>query len=331
MERLNRVPRLSLSCRASMISDIRRRFNHLLWLIPILILMGACQPFVDQDQPRQSDVNPYVLTPGKRIGQTFVAHHGGLSGVAFWLVPQEEVSGRLVFHLRSDPQSEEDIRTASVPVSAIDGPAFHRFVFEPIRDSHSDYYYAFVDFVDGRGSFEVGSAPGDTYLNGASYIEHEPQDAQLSFQLTYTWPLVLLDLGMAAIKGATLLGAAALLYVVPGWALLAWLWRGRRLSWAEGLGLSIGVSVCVYPVMMSWLHLIGLNIGVFNALLPVGVGSIALLWRYRPWRLDLSDALRVRDVRIPDLVPDVALIIVILLGFAVRGIVIRSQIGRAHV
>jgi hypothetical protein len=170
----------------------------------------------------------------------------------------------------------------------------------------------------------VGSAPGDAYLDGALYIQQEPQDAQLSFQLTYSRLWVLLDLVVAGIKGVGLLGAAFLLYVVPGWALLAWLWRGRSLSWGEGLGLSVGISLCVYPVLMVWLHLIGLDIGLFNALLPVGSGIIALLWRYHPWRIDLSKSLRIRDTRIQELAPDVALVVVILLGFAIRGIVIRS-------
>lgn len=39
--------------------------------------------------------------------------------------------------------------------------------------------------------------------------------------------------GGAAVGGLGLLLMAGLLYVVPRWALLAWLWRGDGLSWAE--------------------------------------------------------------------------------------------------
>jgi hypothetical protein len=72
------------------------------------------------------------------------------------------------------------------------------------------------------------------------------------------------------------------LYVLPGYAILAWLWRGPALAWAEQLGLAAGLTIALYPILLLWLYLIGVQPGAFLAWIPGGVGlCVWLVNQYR--------------------------------------------------
>ncbi|MCX8066386.1 MAG: hypothetical protein N3B68_00940, partial [Anaerolineae bacterium] len=62
------------------------------FLVALLFLTG-CSPFVDQDQTAVVPEMAVVLEPGHPVGQTFVARHGGLNGVEFWLEPEPGTTG----------------------------------------------------------------------------------------------------------------------------------------------------------------------------------------------------------------------------------------------
>jgi hypothetical protein len=134
---------------------------------------------------------------------------------------------------------------------------------------------------------------------------------------------MIVDLAGAAIRGAGLLGIAGLLYVVPGWALLAWLWP-ERLSWAERLGLAAGVSLALYPMLFLWTDLVGLHLGPLYAWIPVGCGLAALMWLYRDWRPQKGLESLKKWARSNALWPDLALLVVISLVFGVRLLVVRT-------
>jgi hypothetical protein len=251
-----------------------------------------------------------------------VARHAGLNGVELWLAPEEEARGTLTLHLRSEPQADTNIVTATLPLAQITDSAFHRFSFPPLRDSHGQYYYAVLE-LSGAGQVHVGSGPGDAYLDGALYRDHEPQDAQMAFRLTYDPRRIAIDLMGASLRGLGLLAVTGLLYVVPGWALLTWLWP-ESLSWAEKLGLSTGLSLALYPLLLLWTDLVGLHLGPLYAWLPMLGGIAALLWRYRAWRPRQGWKALQRWAASEALWPDVTLLIVLGLVFGVRLLVVRT-------
>ncbi|MDW8103270.1 MAG: hypothetical protein RMK30_10415, partial [Anaerolineae bacterium] len=59
-----------------------------LLLFTALFLLTGCSDFVDRDQPAVVPEAALVLKPDHTIGQTFVARHGGLNGIEFWLEPE---------------------------------------------------------------------------------------------------------------------------------------------------------------------------------------------------------------------------------------------------
>jgi len=68
--------------------------------------------------------------------------------------------------------------------------------------------------------------------------------------------------------------AAAFLFILPGWALLEWLWKGPPLVFYEKLGLSSGFSLCLYPILMLYFYIAGITPG---RLLAWGPGMLAAL------------------------------------------------------
>ncbi len=299
---------------------------RLLWAGLILLTLAGCSfadgLLLDADQVAWDGQSRLALEPGQPVGQTFVARHGGLSGVEFYLLPEGTATQTLTLHLRADPRSAEDLRTASLTLSADAAPGFYRFSFPPLADSHGRYYYAFLN--GGVEGVAVAQAGGDAYLDGAAYQSHEPLDAQTRFRLAYAPSLVALDLAGAMVGWLGLLLAAGWLFVVPGWALLAWLLPEQKLPWAARLGLAAGVGLALYPLLLLWTDLVGLHLGPLYAWLPPLLGLAALVWRYRAWRPAQGvEAVR-RWARSEALWPDVTLLIILALVFGVRLLVIRG-------
>ncbi|MGC9467691.1 MAG: DUF6541 family protein [Anaerolineae bacterium] len=290
-------------------------------LVPAVLLLG-CRSFLDADQSHVTQPSALV-TPDQSVGQTFVARHGGLTGIEFWLEPASEVRGTLRLHLRAEPGAEGDLATATVPLDEVTAPGFVRFSFRPQRDSHGRYYYALLS-LEGEGAVGVGRAPGGAYLDGALYQRNQPQDAQAAFRLAYAplWSLV--DLLKAAGQGAGQIGATLLLYVVPGWAILAWFWPESKLAWPERLALAAGISLSLYPLLLVWTDVVGAHLGALNAWLPVLVASGALAWRHRSWRPQRGIAALRRWPQSATFWPDVAFLAVLALIFGTRLLIVRT-------
>jgi hypothetical protein len=104
---------------------------------------------------------------------------------------------------------------------------------------------------------------------------------------------------------------------------VVWLPGGRRLGWGEKLGLAVGASLALYPVLFLWTDIVGLHLGPLYAWLPVALGLVGTLWHYLSARPALRDSFR-RWLDSGHLWPDVALVLVLGLVFAVRLLAVRS-------
>lgn len=303
-----------------------RLAGALIYGLLILFTLGlvACSPFVGIGQSTVGDAKGSRLQAGRTLGQTFLARHAGLEGIEVYLRPGRAGNGAIRLHLRPEPGSSSDLARSSLYVEAVTEPRFYRFTFDPQSDSRGRTYYAFVE-LEGEGSVWLGSAPGDTYLQGALYDDGEPGDAQMVFQLVYQPQQALLGLAGEAIQWVGILAAGLFLFVLPGWALLVTLWpAGGRLPWPARLGLAIGLSLALYPVLFLWTDLIGLHLGPLYAWLPASVGLAVILWQARRWRpARAGDRIRAW-LRSEAFWPDLALLAVAGLIFLVRFYAVRS-------
>ncbi len=289
-----------------------------------LILLTGCSGFIDRAQEQRAPDQMIILNAGHSVGQTFVSQHGGLNGVEFWLETTPATHGTLHFHLRDTPQASSNLATASLPLDTLTSPGFYRFSFLPDTNSHGVYRYAVLE-IEGDGAIQVGAASADSYLNGVAYVDNTPRDAQLSFRLVHAPISIMRDIILALLGWAGVALVGGLLYLVPGYALLAWfLPKGRKIYWITRMGLAAGVSLALYPILLLWTNLFNLHLGDLYVWLTVGGGVISLLVRHRHLQLTtLKNAFR-HWPHSEVIWPDVICLIALLLTFGVRFLVVRT-------
>ncbi|HET9224696.1 MAG TPA: hypothetical protein VFO07_19440, partial [Roseiflexaceae bacterium] len=221
-------------------------------------------------------------------------------------------------HLRSSPQDSVDLATTSLPLAQDARPGFYRFSFAPQSDSRGHDYYARFEFA-GAGQLKIDRAAGDAYLDGALYEDDQPQDAQLTSALIYDVPRMFLGFAGQALGWLGVLLSGLLLYIIPGWALLAGLWpAARTLPWGAKLGLAGGLSLGLYPILLLWSALLGLHAGPLYAWAPVAIGLVALVWQNRGWRPERPASAWRAWRRSAAFWPDLALMVVLALVVVTR-------------
>lgn len=298
-----------------------------------VLFLSACAPV---SRPAQTGMDQTLELAGGTLGQTFVARYDGLMGVEIYA--RARAAARVAFALRAAPDGEVLAR-GEVWLEPFSDPLAVRLPFEPQPASHREgYYLSFESEVP--GPVEVRAGRGEAYLDGAAYQNEEPlPDAQLAFRLVYHPGWLAWGLMKEGLFWLGMLGAAVVLFVLPGWALLRALlpgWGAR--AWLEKLALSAGASLAVYPLLMLWTDLVGVRLGAWYAWLPPLGGFSYLLWvesssgaqeraaEAGKWRL-LTARIRSWFVASPSLLAD--LVFLLLLGLLVfsRFWVIRNLEG----
>ena len=307
-------------------------YKHFRWLYLLLALFLTGCASVSRTEQGFHDTQ-VQLEPGHSVGQTFYARFAGMDGVEIYLEPAKSVDdqthpGTLVLHLRS-LGDEEDIAQTSISLEDVNEAGYYRFAIPVLEDSTGKGYSFFLE-MDGPAILGVGSAPGDSYMDGALYQDNQPTNAQAAFRLTYNPIQLALGLLREGLRWAGFLLAAFFLYVLPGWGLVQFAFNGRRnLALAERFALSIGVSLAIYPLLFLWCSLIGLKPGSLYAWLPPLAGLVVLLWQNRERIAGLAASMRqghypkftsIQEMRWENL----ALLFTVALIFAVRFWGIRS-------
>jgi hypothetical protein len=295
------------------------KIKRLILILCLGMILASCKPITINEQPAQTDFIPLKI--GQRLGQTFVANYDGLAGVGIALRPDTPGSGSLILTIYSDPESTNKLGEATLSLANINPAGFTVFYFPPISDSNRrDFYYSLR--LEGSGGASVGISAGSTYLNGALYQNHEPEDAQVAFQLIYGVRKVLIGLAHESLIWLVWSIFGLFLFVIPGWALLSLLYpKWNSLGLWEKFGLGSGLSLAIYPLLILWTSLIGLRLGPYYAWLPPVVGLMVILLRNRTNLL--QPKLLLRNARFPNWADFTLLIIVVLIAW-VRFWVIRS-------
>lgn len=290
-----------------------------LWTAFLLVCLGLAGCTASQVKPEQPARSATIsLYETQSIGQTFTAHYDGLSGIVIYLEPALSGNGELTLHLRRSPTDDTDLSLSRLPIKRVTKPDVYRFDFSPQALSTQRDYFVFLE-MRGSGAVNVGIAGGETYLNGALYVNDVPQDEQLAFGLVYRTVSLWRGLLLESLNWLKWLLAAVFLFVLPGWGLLETLWTGwSRLHWVEKLGLSGGLSLSIYPVLLLWTDLLNIHLGQLYAWLPGGMALIWLIFRHGVKNR------RCRLMRFSLTWPDLALLGLFALIFLTRFWVIRT-------
>jgi hypothetical protein len=318
-----------------MLTLIRRKLPLFLLLLFVISTSG-CSSIERLEQTYNN--NLVSLNQENTIGQTFVARFDGLNGISIYLVPDNWGDGNLILSLYSDPSDHVEIINPSIlPLSNINSPGYYKFSFSEQEKSTNNYYYINIEVI-GDGNVKLGTGAGSTYLNGALYNDRSPQDAQMTFKLSYAPSL--LGLGLINEIGIWLLFIliGLWLFLIPGWALLSLVLPGwRTSSWLVRVGFSAGVSLAAYPVLFLWTDLLGLHLGVLYAWLLPALGLMVILMNTfrriknsEDWTNLVAEQKTtiIRYFRSPLLVfPNLVLLLIILLIIFTRFWVVRNLDG----
>lgn len=278
---------------------------------------------------------PAVLSADHPVGQTFFSRHAGLDGLDISFVSPPAGQGELVLHLRSGPDTSTDLAVAHLPISSLAGPGYQRFSFPAQRDSYLRSYYLHLE-LDGTGSFSLGTGPADSSLDGSLYINEKPVEAQLLFLPHYDRWLKLSGLLLQGGAWLLQLTLAALVFLLPGLALLLFLKKGGSLSLWEAVPIAGGISLALYPVLFLWLDLVGLRPGAIVPWAAVGLSSLSLAYflfttvrtrRSGPGQIPEkrnSQGWLARQLSSPGFYPGLALFFVVALVLFARLWVIRT-------
>lgn len=265
--------------KSNIFSHKRLSVKYLLFLFLFTFLLSGCAGLVNTEQP--SAVNWETLSAAQTVGQTFVAKYDGLAGVYFYLSPQATGNGKIKMRLQSGPQEGNDLATSmnTLSIDAVKSSGYYGFFIPAQASSNQKYYYAVLEVI-GSGEVQVGTAAGDAYMNGALYQNGMSNDAQAAFKLSYSRRKAIFGLGLEAITWGWVLAVAFFLFLLPGWGLFSLLWPGwGRLSWPEKSGLSAGLSIALYPLLLLLTDILGLHLGAIYAWLPALAGMGMILWR----------------------------------------------------
>ncbi len=254
-------------------------------LATALIGCGLSRLEVDNEQGRLDQAAP-VIGGTTTVGQTFVARRDRLAAVEVLLVVYGETGasdGELIFHLRKDVTSQEDLATRTFRTSDLTHNQTLRIVFDPVPDSRGRSYYFFFEGTAGS-QVTVWYNTIDAYGGGNAVFSGQAQAGDLRFKTFYDYSLGMLagDILSGAIHHGWLIFPLAALLLLPGYlamtlAVPAEEWPGPM----QQVMLAAGLSVAILPLVLLYTSVMGLSLtpAVFKGLLGMmGVGTV---WRMR--------------------------------------------------
>jgi hypothetical protein len=244
-------------------------------LLTLAIIISGCGVYTKSEQAAHPEL--VRISQENQLGQSFVARYDGLQGISLFLKPGQDSSGEITLSLFEKSDYPQALRSSTIQSSEIESAGFYNFPFFPINNSAADSYYFELTF-DGEGNIRAGSAPGNSYLSGAQYLDGTAQNSQTTFRLNYSSTPLALGLFLEGLSWIGYLILAILMFALPGWAALSWLFPPwKNINWISKFSLSIGIGIAFYPVLFLWLNTLGIHSNFLNVLtLPV-LGLIFIL------------------------------------------------------
>ncbi|MGQ9547771.1 MAG: hypothetical protein ACUVWS_03975 [Roseiflexus sp.] len=250
-----------------------------------LALLTGCSDFVDHDQTSIAPEIVLTLKSGYTVGQSFVAQHGGLSGIEVYLLPDSDAQGDIILHLRDSVLSTTDILTVSLSINN-NQEGYYHFAFPPLLHSHTRYLYAFLEY---NGTSQIGIPTGnfESYRYGALFFDHEPQKAQAIFRLRYDPVYIVRDLLLTGGEWVKYGFASLFILFLSGYSITRrWVHQGMDFTFT--LSVSILIALALWMTFLVWFGMF-IRLEEWSARVLAGLSSslgALFLWKDRQiwWR-----------------------------------------------
>jgi len=277
--------------------------------------------------PAQPHATTTIALNGDSVGQTFVAKQSGLEAIRVRMYASDTAQ-TVTFSLREDPDSSVALRQSTITIPASSDDRWVLFPFELLPNSRTHYYYMLITATQQSTPLAIYYAPPETYQDGLLYVDGKPFAGQLTFNLVYSRQAMLLDLLKGIVVSIPNGIMVLLAFFVPGWALVALLQRQSHISlyWVEGIAVSAGVSLALYPMLFLFTDVVGIHLGVFYLWGTILTALAVLSWHYRVWTLRHQTVIASVDLwaKSENSWADVTVVIISVIALAGRLLMVRG-------
>jgi hypothetical protein len=247
-------------------------------LIPIFLVFFTLTSCVRLPDPETTqDFNKDIvasLRSGQTIGQTFVNRRSHFNGVDLWvgIEKDSELIKVELFHSIGD---EEPLYEKLLSIRS----GKNRIEIQPRDDPPNQPYY--LRLSSPNGEIDILGRNEDIYSKGSATIKDQPIHADIAFRATYEYNIssIFEDLKVL-LSRAHLIVLLFILLILPGELLLDISQLKDKFDWGERLALSIGLSLCIIPLLMLWTSLLYLRWGPISVWLFSGGLVATKTWRW---------------------------------------------------
>ncbi len=267
--------------------------RYCLWLgcLGLSALITGCdfRDYVPVYQPETSMMQEVV----EPVGQTLFLESAGFRALDVWAAGEgERLTVPVALFTHPDRLPVASLEWELVPT--VEGRWVRLHWPNALASRNRSFFLEIAPPAE--GSLRLGTGPAHVYVNGSLYLSGMPVDGQLAMRPVFSRGAMLLDRGAWLLTQAVLVLVAFLVFVVPGWGLVAWWPRSGAdhplHNWIGRLCVALGLSVALYPLLFVWFDLFGLYPGRGIPLIAIGLGIVLLAWRTLSlWRAPGPDGL----------------------------------------
>jgi len=188
-----------------------------------LVLTGCVARFDPDTMQLRADVEAPPVYEGHSVGQTFIAARQRLCAIEVGWQTCVDVMGPLVFHLRSDPTSTDDLASGKISPSHRLGQQTIRWRFPPITHSQGRQFYLLIEAPQATldHPLRLNAVGHDVYIPGSAYADGLPWPGDLNFLAFYDYDrLMFLGDMTRALSEVWLFLPVAALFWAPGFLVL---------------------------------------------------------------------------------------------------------------
>jgi len=304
-------------------------------LLPLGLLLASCVTM--QDPEESQDYRSQIvgsLIQGQTIGQTIISRHKNLDGLQVW------------YNLDKSTAPDDGILTATIYKGTDDGEfiksipiSFRRLSSQDtiniplnLENNPVNQVY-FIQFQTDKGNIQFFGRDEDAYPPGQLFINGIPQDADISFRVSYDYDYraVIEDLELI-IHISYLFIPLLLLIWLPGRLLLGTLQLKYKLDAVQYFNLSIGLSLAIIPTVILWTSFLNIRLDSWNIWLMFSLLLILYVWQnWGSIRASISRLQPTQVLKRKYLFYEAVMLVIFLIALFVRIAMIRDMSAPAWV
>ena len=229
----------------------------------ITVLICGCVTLSDPEAAQEytGDIIG-IVRDDQTVGQTFISRRPHLNSITLWLSVepssgnQKTSNAVLDIQLYHTPTDTWPIYSTQISFNQIINNTL-QIAISPQPDPPEQSYYLVLRSE--RGSLRVNGRAEDAYPDGEAFLGSEPIQADMAFRLTYDYdPYAVIDDIKRGLSNTWLILPLGMVLLIPGWLVLDLSGLQHHYNRGEQIGISLGLSLAIIPLVMLWTSYLGL-------------------------------------------------------------------------